>query len=239
MKIFLIAKEELLELIATPLAWIILGSLLFVHSCYGGYWGLEKEPSSYESVEWIFYVASGVVMVLGLLIGMRLFAEEKALGSIELLLSSPLYEVEIVLGKFLGAFFFLGIYLLFSLPVVLSVYFLASPPLSLLIPGYLGLLLLGSSVISMQMFYSSLFSSQLLVALLGGFQLVVFLLMGFFSPYIGEPLKSFLKELSFYIHFMNFEKGVIDMKDVAFYISFSVFFLFLTTLSLQGRKWKL
>ncbi|MBV6494161.1 MAG: hypothetical protein LDLANPLL_02187 [Turneriella sp.] len=181
---------------------------------------------------------SGTTMITGVLISMRLIAEEKMQGTIELLFTSPLTEAQLVLGKFLSAFLFLCVQAALTLPITLLVVFYGGANLGHIVAGFIGLLFIGAATSAMGLFYSTLTKTQLLASVMTAANLVFFLLLGFFSPYIEQPLKNVLREFSFYVHFMDFEKGVLSAKHSIFYLSIVVFYLYAATLSLSARRWR-
>jgi ABC-2 type transport system permease protein len=169
---------------------------------------------------------------------MRTYAEEKRSGTVELLMTSPLTDAEIILGKFLGA---IGFYLaiLAVTAAYLSVAFLyGNPAWKPVVTGYLGLFLLGSCFIAMGLFISSLTRNQMVA---GAATFVVFLLLwiiNWFADSVGPTAGQVLSYLSITEHFDDFGKGVIDTKHLVFYLSFVVFGLFLTLKSVDSERWR-
>lgn len=231
-----ICRRELRSYFQSSLAYFIL-SISFCLAFLWGYAYIKHESTSSLAIQRIFYMLSGTTMITGVLISMRLIAEEKMQGTIELLFTSPITESQLVLGKFLSALMFLAIQGLITLPIPLIVVLYGGTNVGHLVAGFVGVLLIGASTAAMGTFYSSLTKTQLLAALMTAANLVFFLLLGFFSPFIDQPLKSVLRELSFYVHFMDFEKGVISVKHSLFYLSIIVFYLYAASLSLSSRRW--
>ncbi|RME92017.1 MAG: hypothetical protein D6767_04035 [Candidatus Hydrogenedentota bacterium] len=221
----------------SPLAWIILFFVLFINGLLG-YWSLKHKPQSSEALQLIFYSFSGTSMIAGVLLGMRLFAEEKARGTHELLLTSPITEMQLILGKYLASLFFLFIIMIASLPVPLSAMIFGDAHIGHVIAGNIGVFLIGAAAISVSLFYSTLTSIQILAAVMGGANVVLFLLMGFFSPFIESPMKEIVREFSFYVHYMEFEQGVITLKNVLFFFSVISFYVYLTGISLRASRWR-
>jgi ABC-2 type transport system permease protein len=199
---------------------------------------IKHESTSSLALQRIFYMLSGTTMITAVLISMRLIAEEKMQGTIELLFTSPITESQLVLGKFTSAILFLLIQALVVLPIPMLVVIYGGSGLGHLFSGFVGVILIGSATAAMGTFYSSLTKTQLLAALMTAANLIFFLLLGFFSPFIDQPLKSVLRELSFYVHFMDFEKGVISVKHVLFYSSIVIIYLYAASLSLTSRRWR-
>jgi ABC-2 type transport system permease protein len=185
-------------------------------------------------------LGNATVLILFLLpmITMRTYSEEKRSGTIELLLTSPLKDMEIVFGKYLAA---MGMYagMLGVTIIYMSILFFAgNPALTPLISGYLGLLLMGGSFIAIGLFISTLTNNQMVA---GVASFVVFLLLWIISwaaDSVGPTAASILHYLSITEHFDDFGKGVIDTKHVIFYLSFIVFGLFLATKSVDSDRWR-
>ncbi|MCS6972188.1 MAG: ABC transporter permease subunit, partial [Leptospiraceae bacterium] len=222
--VWLICRRELTGYFQSLLAWFIL-SISFSLSFLWAYAYIRHESTSFLALQRIFYMFSGTTMITAVLISMRLIAEEKMQGTIELLFTSPISETQLVLGKFMAAILFLLIQIAVLLPIPLLVVIFGASNLGHVVAGMTGVLLIGAATAAMGTFYSSLTRIQLLAALMTAANLIFFLLLGFFSPYIDQPLKSVLREFSFYVHFMDFEKGVISVKHVVFYLSVVVFYL--------------
>lgn len=179
-----------------------------------------------------------VILLMVPLLTMRLLAEEKKLGTIELLLTYPVRDAEAVLGKFAAC---VAVYLVmlagtFIYPLMLSFY--STIEWGPVFSAYLGLLLVGGAFISVGLLISSLTENQI-VAGVGTFGvLLLFWLLGASEKIVSPELGVVLKHLSLLEHFEQFAKGVIDTKDIIFYLNFTFFFLFLTLRSLDSKKWR-
>lgn len=248
-----ITGKELRGYFSSPIAWVLMGLFaalfgyffsvglaFFVQSSMSGQFGQGQRPMN-VNLEMIRPLLSNTtVLILFLLpmVTMRTYSEEKRSGTVELLLTSPLKDVEIVLGKFFGA---MGMYLglLAVTAVYMSIVFIwGNPALKPVLSGYLGLLLLGGSFVSMGLFISSLTSNQMVA---GAASFVVFLLLwiiSWFGESVGPLLASILSYLSITEHFDDFGKGIIDTKHVVFYLSFIAFGLFLATKSVDSGRWR-
>jgi len=171
---------------------------------------------------------------------MRTWAEEKRNRTFELLLTLPLNDAAIVAAKFLAALAFLAITLLFSITVPITVAILGNPDAGVIIAGYLGALLLGAAYISIGMWASSLTENQI-VALIGGV-VIIFLLLIAGHPlvvsFVPDALVNILSYIGLAWHFESICRGVIDSRDVIYYLSVIFFFLFLNAASLESRKWE-
>jgi len=180
-----------------------------------------------------------IMLTLLPLLTMRLFAEERRLGTLELLWTYPLRDVEIVLGKYLAALFVLILMLLPTLafPALLLP---AHAPVAIgpLLAGYLGLLLLGAAFLACGILISALTDSQVLAAAITFSLLLLFWMMTWNEAAVGAPVLSVLSRFSLFDRFYTFSRGGIDTRDVTFLILFSAVFLSWTVLALGSRRWR-
>ena len=173
---------------------------------------------------------------------MRLFSEEKKLGTLELLFTYPLTEVQLIAGKLLSCFaiIFLGTLLTLQYPFI--VYrFVPDMDWSYVLSGYIGVLLLTLAFISVGMWISALTDSQVVASFSTFGALMFFWIVGWFSqslPNAETPLAKVLSSISILDHFENFTKGIVDTNDLVFYVCFIFFFLYLTYAKLLSRKWQ-
>ncbi len=232
-----IVKKELKTWFYSYQGWLILIVISLLNGLLGWY-SMSKEIESTKSLQAILYFLSGTSMVFSVLISMRLFAEEHALGTFELLITTPINEMQIILAKFFAAFIFTCVFYLFSLPIFIANFIVGNPHWGHIVSGYFGLLLLSSSCIAITLFYSTFTNSQLLAAILAGFNIVVLLLFGYLSPYISLPMKEIIREFSLYVHYRDFEKGVIILKHILFFVSVIILYLQLSNISLRFRSWR-
>jgi len=172
---------------------------------------------------------------------MRLLAEERRSGTLEMLLTAPVDDWEVVVGKFLGAFLFYTFLWVPLLIYLAAVLFLGgSPDMGSVFANLLGVLLLGALFMSVGLFCSSLTANQIIAAVMTA----VCLLVVSFLPEVGRlfPQVQWIQAagdyLSFFRHFDEFRGGVVDARPVLYYLSLIGFFLFLTARSLEARKWR-
>lgn len=179
---------------------------------------------------------------------MRLWAEEKKLGTVELLLTLPVTDWQAVLGKFLAAWAFLAVTVLLTLPLTLTVVSLGNPDNGALIGGYLGSLLLGGAYIAIGLWASSLTQNQIvafIVTVVICFVLYIIgdpIVLGSIRDIIGhgdraDAVVAFFAGLSLSAHFESIGRGVVDSRDILYYLSVIAFFLFLNVRSIESRKW--
>ncbi len=171
-------------------------------------------------------------------ISMRMWAEERKMGTLETLMTLPVRDWEVVVGKFLAGFFFYLVALVLTFPLPLIVNALGSPDSGAIFCGYLGLLFLGGSYLAIGLWMSSLTENQI-VAFIGAFVLcLVFFIIGVDLVLTSMPreLVPFFKGLSLGSHFSSMERGVIDSRDLIYYLSMIGFFLFLNVRSVESRR---
>jgi ABC-2 type transport system permease protein len=172
-------------------------------------------------------------------ITMRLWAEEKKLGTIELLMTLPLRDHEVVLGKFLAAFAFLSIAILLSLPLAIIVGVLGNPDPGPIIGGYIGSMLMGAAFLAMGIFFSGLTENQI-IALITSFLVAILLLLLDSTVVLSRLPQAIVPAIDFLgirPHFESIERGVIDSRDILYFATITFFFLFLNTKTIQSRKW--
>ena len=171
-------------------------------------------------------------------VAMKSFAEERKRNTLEVLLSLPFSEWDIILGKFLAAFsiVLIGVALTLVLPVVL--FFLSKVYLPEILVGYLGVVLLSSSFLSLSLYISSKTDSYIVSFLISAIAIFFLLVFSsdFASPVIPEKLLYFINFLLPLYHFDAFAKGVINLASVLYFVSFTIFFLFLTVIELEKKK---
>tara|TARA_B100000579_G_scaffold407733_2_gene395243 strand:+ start:200 stop:982 length:783 start_codon:yes stop_codon:yes gene_type:complete len=185
-----------------------------------------------------FAVMDFIWLLIVPMLTMRLFAEEKKTGTIELLMTSPVTSVQVLLGKFFAC---LTLYAaIVSLTVV---YFLileayGSPDWGPIFSGYLGYIFLGATFISVGILCSALTENQIIAVLLSFGILLLFWLIDWSASFAGPTAAKILQYVSFIEHLEDFQRGVIDSRDIVFYVSFTFFCLFLTTRVVESRRWR-
>ncbi len=187
------------------------------------------------------FMANMTVLLLLLIpiLTMKSFTEEKKFGTLELLFSFPLSDLQIVFGKFFGL---LAVVSILILPTV-SYFFLAQVvgakfEFATLLSGYLGLILISASFISFGMFMSSLTEHQVISAGIGFAVLLFFWIIGWVADWTNPQLGAIFRELSLVLHFEDMTRGILDTKDIAYFVFFTAFFLFASLATLEIRTWK-
>lgn len=248
-----IAGKELRSFYASPIAWVMLGLFAAIFGYFYGaaltYFakasmagqfggGPQRVNINLEMIRPLISNAAVVLLFLLPMITMRLYSEEKRSGTVELLLTSPIKDFEIIVGKFMGA---MGMYLgiLAVTAVYMSIVFIyGNPAFKPVLSGYLGLLLFGGSFLAMGLFISSLTSNQM-VAATGSFVLFLLLwVISWLGESMGPTMASILSYLSIIEHLDDFGKGIIDTKHIVFYLSFITLGLFLATKSVDSDRWR-
>jgi ABC-2 type transport system permease protein len=197
----------------------------------------------YASLEGLFMMAPFVFLFLIPAITMRSFADENRSGTIEMLLTKPLTDLQIILSKYLAGFILVIFSVLPTLIYVYSVYQLGLPQGNIDMGGmwgsYIGLLFLGASFVAIGIFASSVSNNVIISFILAVF-LSLFFYVGFdfiHSLELFGPVDLFIKSLGINTHYISMSRGVIDTRDVLYFLSLITFFVLLTKLKLESRKW--
>jgi ABC-2 type transport system permease protein len=235
--ILVIAGKEFRAYFSSVIAYIFItlflavSGWLFMQSFF--LLGQASLRSFFGLLPWLFLVFVPAV-------SMRLWAEEKKLKTIELLMTYPVRDSEVVLGKFLAAFAFLGVALFLSFPLALTAAYVGDPDWGAIFGGYLGALLLGAAYLAIGLFVSSLTENQIvafLISVVGCFGLYI-IGEDFVLFRVPEVMVGFLAYLSLGTHFESIGRGVLDTRDLLYYTSLIGFFLFLNVRSVESRKWR-
>lgn len=186
----------------------------------------------------LWHNLSVVLVILIPVITMRAFAEEKRSGTYELLMTSPLSVTEIVLGKFLGSFVvvFIMIALTGVYPLILAIY--GNPEVGVMLGGFLGLLLLATAFLSVGLLTSSFTENQIIAAVSCLVVLLLLYVIAWPADTAGETLGAVLRYLSLTEHFGEMVKGIINTKDLAYFLTVIVLALFLTQRSVESLRWR-
>jgi gliding motility-associated transport system permease protein len=247
-----IAGKELRSYFSSPIAYVIIGffALLFgwffyvyLHvfveqSARMGMMGGGAVNVNEQMVRGVLQNAAVIVLFVLPMITMRTYAEEKRSGTIELLLTSPLTDLEIILGKFLGAMGLYGAMLLVTLLDVAILFRLGTPEWRPIAAGYLGLLLMGGCFISVGLLISSLTKNQIVAGFMTFAVFLMLWVINWLADSSGPTGQAVLSFLSITDHFDDFTKGIIDTKHLAYYLSFITFGLFLTAKSVDSERWR-
>jgi ABC-2 type transport system permease protein len=169
---------------------------------------------------------------------MRLISEERRLGTIELLMTLPVKEWQLVMGKFLSAYLLIIVTLFLTIIHYITIALLGRPDLGATIGGYIGLVLIVGFYLSIGIFTSSLSQNQIISFILSFVIIFAFYILDKIVFFFPGFLATVLEYLSTDYHFNNIARGVLDSRDVIYYLSMMFLFLFLTVQTLESRKWK-
>ncbi len=187
-----------------------------------------------------FFANISLFMLIMLpMLTMRIFSEEKKSGTIELLLTYPVKDSEVILGKFAGCMGIFTIMILLTLPCIFLIELFGEPELGVVVSGYVGLFCMGAAFISLGIFASSITENQIVAAVVSFGFLLIFFMMGYSAGFASESIGDVLKYLSFMPHMYNsFAKGVLDTEDIMYYVLFTLFCIFLNMRSLESKRWR-
>ena len=253
--ILAIAQKELKSYFASPVAYIVIGLFALLYGYFFvailayfvrqsmqmsefGAQGAQALNVNQQLVRPLLQNVTILVLFVMPMVTMRTYSEEKRSGTIELLLTSPLTDFQIILGKFLGALALYGLMLVVSMIHLAILFHYGRPEWKPLVSAYLGLLLLGGCFISVGLFISSLTKNQI-VAGMATFAVFLFLwVITWIGSFSGPTIDQLTNYLSIINHFDDFGKGVIDTTHVIYYVSFITFGLFLTAKSVDSERWR-
>jgi ABC-2 type transport system permease protein len=237
----IILRREFASYFATPLAYVILVFFLFTANLLAFAFGRIYEIGQASLVSFFGFMP-WLLMVLAPAIAMRLWAEERRSGSIELLLTQPVTLWQAVLGKFVAAWLFIGFSLAMTFPIWLTVNYLGKPDNGSILASYLGTFFFAGGFLAVGTFTSAITRNQLIAFLVGLVMCFVLLIIGFpaatdfLEAWAPQWLVAGIASLSFYTHFENIIKGVLDLRDVLYFALISAFFLLASTVVLESRK---
>jgi ABC-2 type transport system permease protein len=247
----LIANKELKSYFASPIAYLLMAAfgLIFGFAFYvasrdfmqmGIQAQMQQQPMSVNDqiIRPLLGFASTIALFLVPMISMRLFAEEKRQGTIELLLTSPITDNEIIVGKWLGAIFLYACVLGMSALNVAMLFAWGKPDWKPVLIAYLGLLLQGGCLLAIGGFISSTTKNQIIAGGVTFFVCLLLWLLSWFTAYSTGPVSQVVAYLSIVTHFDNFAKGLLSLKDCIFYFSMIFFALFLTSRSMESLRWR-
>jgi ABC-2 type transport system permease protein len=247
-----IAQKELKSYFASPIAYIVIGFFALVFgwfyyvsvsfflqaSLQMGMPGAGQININTMAIRPLLQNVAVVALFMLPLITMRTYAEEKRSGTIELLLTSPLTDTQIVLGKFLGAVSLYGLMLLVTWIHVGILFIYGNPEWKPIVTGYLGLLLMGSSFLSIGLLISSLTRNQIVAGMVTFAVLLLLWTLNWMSESAGPTMQKVLSALSITERFDDFSKGVVSVSHLVYYVSFISFGLFLTAKSVDSERWR-
>lgn len=236
-KIISVFKKELKGYFDSPIAYVYLVIFLITINWFffKGFYLMNV-----ASLKGFFMLLPWFFLFLVPAISMRIWAEEKRSGTLEVILTLPITDWELVLGKFFAALVFIIISLLLTLILPLSINYIGDLDFGPIIGGYIGAILLGAAYLSIGFFVSSLTRNQIIAFILGVTVTFIFFMIG--EPLVTMVIPRWLIPIFQYLglnyHFNNIGRGVVDVRDVIYYLSMTSFFLYLNVVVLQSRQWK-
>jgi len=249
--ILAIAGKEVRSYFASPIAYVIIGlfALLFGWFFYAflNFFVDESQRAMMgggtvnvndRMIRGVLQNAAVIILFVMPMITMRTYSEEKRSGTIELLLTSPLTDVQIIFGKFLGAMGLFAAMLVVTMIDVAILFRLGNPEWKPVATGYLGLLLMGGCFLSVGLLISSLTKNQIVAAFVTFAVFLMLWVVDWFADSAGPVAREVLTNLSITRHLDDFTRGVIDTKHIVYYLSFITFGLFLTAKSVDAERWR-
>lgn len=236
-----IARREIAGYFATPIAYVFTVIFLALTGAFAFYIGrlFDRGQADLES---FFAYHPWLYLLLVPAVSMRLWAEERKTGSIELLMTLPLTAAEAVIGKFLAAWAFIGIALLLTFPIWITINVLGDPDNGVIAASYLGSLFMAGAFLAIGSCVSAMTRNQVIAFIVASTICFLFtmsgldLVLNFFRAWAPEFLVSVISSLSFLTHFHSLASGVIDLRDVIYYGSMIVFWLFANVAAVDLRK---
>ena len=231
-----IAGKELRSYFVSPVAYVIVAFWLVAT---GFFFWRSVDVTNEATLRDLFSVVTILLLLISPALTMRLLAEESRTGTLELLLTAPVRDWSVVIGKFLGA---LGLYavmigLTLFYPILLMLLG-GNPDWGPIWSGYIGLLLLGMSFLAVGLFASSLTSNQMVSAVIAFVILLILFVISQVAGSVSTGVGDFLSKFSLTDHFDSFPRGIIDLKDVIFYLTFTAVVLFFTIQVVEGRRYR-
>lgn len=230
-----ILKRELGAYFSSATAYVVMAVYFFFSGLFFNFYCISANSSSLSYVYGnMFYI----ILFLIPIITMKTFAEEKKQKSDQALLTAPTSLTEIVLGKFLGAFCLYAICCCIFLVYAVVISFFASPEWSVILCTFIGILLLGGSLIAINVFISVMTESMVVAAVIGmGVGLVISMTNYLINLIQVDWIKNILNKINFLSYYENFTYGILSIVDVVFFLSVTALFLFFTVRVLEKRRW--
>jgi ABC-2 type transport system permease protein len=248
-----IAHKELKSYFASPIAYIVIGFfvLLFGFFYYSlvlifnqqsmqmaGFDGAPVQNVNDQMIRPLFLNASVILLFVLPMITMRTYSEEKRSGTIELLLTAPLTDFQIIMGKFLGAMALYAAMLAVTFVHMGILYAFGKPEWIPIATSYLGMLLMGGCFISVGLLISSLTKNQIVAGMITFAVFLLLWVINWIGSFTGPTTQAVLDYLSITNHLDDFTRGILDTKHLVYYVTFIAFGLFLTARSVDTERWR-
>jgi ABC-2 type transport system permease protein len=242
--LFAIYRKEVGHYFVSPVACVIVGLFLFLSGFFFDLYVKNANDGSPDAPTWVLRAFLGFLALVFLfflpMVTMGVYAEERKRGTMELLMTSPITESQIVLGKFFAS---LTLFATMLLPTAGCVAFLwmhsdPMPPIRMVLSAYLGALLFGGSLLALGSFLSSLTENQIIAAALTFAAFLLLWAIDFGTRAASGTTGQVLQYLSVVNHYDDFTRGIIDTSGVTYYLSFIILFIFLTVRSVDSMRWR-
>jgi ABC-2 type transport system permease protein len=233
--VWAVAVRELRGYFLSPLAYVVIALFLALS---GYLFALILANGRQASLQGLVQNVSVLYLFIVPAISMRLLAEEQRTGTIELLLTNPVQEWEIVTGKFVASVLLVVVMLGLTLLFPLFLFVFGNPDIGPMITGYLGILLQAAAFLSVGLWASSLTQNQIVAAIIAFALLLILWLSDNLGQFLGGTVGSIVSYTSVINHFQSFPQGVIQSNDVIYYVTLIVAGIVLSTLSLQSRRYR-
>ncbi len=234
-------QRELGAFFYSPIAYVVLFAFTFMVGMLFVFLTDNFTPGSEASLRDTFNWLPPLLCITVPILTMRLLSDEYRSGTIETLMTAPISDAEVVLGKFLGSFITYAIMLAATLFYVVLLSVFGDPDLGLLLSGYTGLLLIGAMFVAVGLFFSSITRNQIIAALLGAFFLLVLTILAWIIVMYADVRGSFrmiLQMVSVMDRFQSFNRGLVDLNNLVFFGGGTAFFLFLAVKVVESRRWR-
>lgn len=238
---WVICKRELFSYFATPIAYVFIIVFLFLSGVFTFYLGNFFSRGQADLITF-FGFHPWLYLFLIPALTMRLWAEERKIGTIELLLTMPITMTQAVLGKFLATWIFTSVALGLTFPMWITVNFLGNPDNGVIFASYLGSLLMAGAFIAIGCCISALTKNQVIAFVVSAVIGLAFILSGFplvldfFTDWAPEAIIEAISSFSFLTHFEAISKGVVDLRDIIFFMSLIAFWLFANAVLIEIKK---
>jgi gliding motility-associated transport system permease protein len=250
-----IAQKELKSYFSSPIAYIVIGLWALLYGYFFvailsffvrqsmqmsqfGMQGPQAMSVNQQLIRPLLQNVTILILFLMPMVTMRTYSEEKRSGTIELLLTSPVTDFQIIMGKFLGAMFLYAIMLAVTAIHIGLLFVYGQPEWKPIVTAYLGLLLLGGCFIALGLLISSLTSNQIVAGMVTFAVFLLLWVITWIGSFSGPTVDKLTTYLSIIDHWDDFGKGVIDTTHVIYYLSFITFGLFLTAKSVDSERWR-
>lgn len=232
-----IYRKEMRAYLMSPIPYV----LIVIFTAFMGWWMFVASDFflfRQAQMDGFFGVLPVVFIFLVPAISMRLWSEEKREGTLETLLTFPIRPWQVVVGKFLAAWTLLFFCLLGTLIIPITIANLGDLDWGPVIGGYLGALLLGGALLAMGLWVSALSGHQIVSFLVAGVLSFVLVILGYFASRVGGELRHVLEQISIASRYEAIGRGVVDLRDIIYFVSFTVFFLYLNAVSVENGRYR-